>query len=333
MSDGESSSDSDDTLSIPPRPPRLETHFLAPGNYLILQGIDGRFSFTTIQRITPPEPEWVDPNSARIECSAHDIGIFDLTDRIVCPFRHNENSQQYKYPMDLFCPIECLMLVPGHADPNLHPDDYELAQWESEYSADNRIREEAVMRDIEARLFVEKLVQRIQKLMRRSMIFRMKGLEEMVNIKTLRDSINWDNINTTDQLFHKLIPDILSKVGEEKDRQGVNAANQIIMALVGDTGGVGRETLRGLTLPDQSSSSSSDSDNSYSFLGDGLNEGGDGDVLNGLSNLVQQSAPTHISNLPSVAIETSSSSNEGGFNNEVYPISPATPNNFYCLVV
>ena len=105
------------------------------------------------------------------------------------------------------------------------------------------------------------------------------------------------------------------------------------MALVGDTGGVGRETLRGLTLPDQSSSSSSDSDNSYSFLGDGLNEGGDGDVLNGLSNLVQQSAPTHISSLPSVAIETSSSSNEGGFNNEVYPISPATPNNFYCLVV
>ena len=222
MSDGESSSD--DTLSIPPRPPRLETHFLRVGDYLILQGIDGRFSFTTIQRITPPEPEWVDPNSARIECSAHDIGIFDLTDRIVCPFRHNENSQQYKYPMDLFCPIECLMLVPGHADPNLHPDDYELAQWESEYSADNRIREEAVMRDIEARLFVEQLVQRIQKLMRRSMIFRMKGLEEMVNIKTLRDSINWDNINTTDQLFHKLIPDILSKVGEEKDRQGVNAA-------------------------------------------------------------------------------------------------------------
>ena len=50
-------------------------------------------------------------------------------------------------------------------------------------------------------------------------------------------------------------------------------------------------------------------------------------MLNGLSNLVQQSAPTHISSLPSVAIETSSSSNEGGFNNEVYPISPATPNN------
>ena len=55
--------------------------------------------------------------------------------------------------------------------------------------ADSREHEEAIVRDNRARLFVDKLVQRIQKLMRRSMVFRMKGLEKMVSIKPLRDSI------------------------------------------------------------------------------------------------------------------------------------------------
>ena len=70
-----------------------------------------------------------------------------------------------------------------------------LAQWESEYSADSREHEEAIVRDNRARLFVDKLVQRIQKLMRRSMVFRMKGLEKMVSIKPLRDSIRLTSIS------------------------------------------------------------------------------------------------------------------------------------------
>ena len=335
MSDGESSSDSDDTLSIPPRPrPRLETRFLAPGNYILLQGNDARFRFVAIQRIDRQDPEWQEDNAVRITVCALDIGTFDLMEAYVCPFRYNENTNKFEFivsdsegvfkdPMDRFCPIESLMLVPGRADPNFYPDDNVLAQWESEYNADNREHEEAIMRDTEARLFVEEIVQRILWLTRRAMVFRRNGLDDMVNIKPLMESIDLE-------IFHRLAPQILSKVGEEWDKKSFNATYQIYKGLVGVIG-VGREPLRGYyTLPDQSSSSSSDSgeDNSYSFLSGDLNVGGDGGVLSDPSNLVQQSTPTHISNLPSDTIETSSS-NDGLSSFDNVHATESTHNNLH----